>query len=552
MSSDTDSVEEAETNVKNEFSAESPMEDSLLSCLKSCRAEFVDDFTSVCSKSTRLPSLSWNWDEAEHRDSSYVSEGFRQHSDSVRSSFSSGGVRTVCRSTCLSFNPGESARPEYSSPQSPRYFLATHPVDVSGDELQTLLEGLDGNGPADEVASTRRNAANTNPGPQTTYNDSRETISPMDLAAGEYDYQGIPWPRFSISRSDYRNKRVREYSNYNNVNWTAKLEIERRMEISRLEKTNNNSFLFHECFKNVNPTIDHFQLRHLVWNTSPVTSFFVSNSTLYEYNKRNRSPRRIHAANPQQMACCHVNQTIAASGSFDSEVKITRLDNTDISISRKLSSQPNSITNHVNICGEARLVVANNDCYVSELAVDRSLDTIAKHGWNTAVNHVSSSPSGSILCLAGDKCDATLIDRRSMQFVCDIKGHLDYCFCSSWSDDNMFSTGSQDGTCRVWDMRKLDKPLACLGSLLGAVRSTRFSPNGRFLIFSEPADFVHIYDVETGLRDCQILDFFGNISGVDFSPDSSRLTVSLADTMFGCLIDFQVSTIPLNTNKRKT
>jgi hypothetical protein len=69
------------------------------------------------------------------------------------------------------------------------------------------------------------------------------------------------------------------------------------------------------------------------------------------------------------------------------------------------------------------------------------------------------------------------------------------------------------------------------------------------LALSEPADFVHIYDVETGFRECQVLDFFGNIAGIAFSPDSTKLSVSLADTMFGCLIDFQVGSLPLNTHR---
>jgi Tol biopolymer transport system component len=69
------------------------------------------------------------------------------------------------------------------------------------------------------------------------------------------------------------------------------------------------------------------------------------------------------------------------------------------------------------------------------------------------------------------------------------------------------------------------------------------------LAVSEPADFVHVYDVTGGLREVQLLDFFGNIGGIAFSPDGSRLTVALADTMFGCLVDFQTSHLPLNTYK---
>ena len=36
---------------------------------------------------------------------------------------------------------------------------------------------------------------------------------------------------------------------------------------------------------------------------------------------------------------------------------------------------------------------------------------------------------------------------------------------------------------------------------MGAVRSLRFSPDGRFLAMAEPADFVHIFDVNSGFRE---------------------------------------------------
>jgi len=61
--------------------------------------------------------------------------------------------------------------------------------------------------------------------------------------------------------------------------------------------------------------------------------------------------------------------------------------------------------------------------------------------------------------------------------------------------------GNQDTTSAVWDMRNLSSPLARLVGHMGAVRSLRFSPDGRFLAMAEPADFVHIFDVNSGFRE---------------------------------------------------
>lgn len=35
---------------------------------------------------------------------------------------------------------------------------------------------------------------------------------------------------------------------------------------------------------------------------------------------------------------------------------------------------------------------------------------------------------------------------------------------------------------------------------MGAVRSLRFSSDGRFLAMAEPADFVHVFDVKSGFH----------------------------------------------------
>lgn len=39
---------------------------------------------------------------------------------------------------------------------------------------------------------------------------------------------------------------------------------------------------------------------------------------------------------------------------------------------------------------------------------------------------------------------------------------------------------------------------------MGAIRSLRFSPDGRFLAMAEPADFVHIYDVQAGFSQVRL------------------------------------------------
>jgi len=296
---------------------------------------------------------SWDWDNNSHPIPSPRISRNRIRSDS-------GGIGG-CRSTSLSFVVGEKTVPHIhcTSPRdrrSPRFFISPEADDVFPDELEALMGNRE---------SSRTVFSNPNRVVQS--NTTKDTIVPIDLADGEYDYQGIPWSRFSISRPDYRTKRVREYSNYNNVNWNAQLELKRRFEISRIENVSNSYFNFHKTYKSINPTIDHFQLRHLLWSTSSTTSFYVSNSTLYSFNRKSKTSRRVHACNPQQMACCHVDHGLVVSGAFDSEIKVSVNSDDDgngewkLVLAKKISQLENSITNHVAIVSPSEIVIGNND-----------------------------------------------------------------------------------------------------------------------------------------------------------------------------------------------
>nr|VDD52729.1 unnamed protein product [Brassica oleracea] len=68
-----------------------------------------------------------------------------------------------------------------------------------------------------------------------------------------------------------------------------------------------------------------------------------------------------------------------------------------------------------------------------------------------------------------------------------LSGHVDYSFASAWHPDGTTSsTGNQD-------TRNLSQSLAVLKGNLGAIRSIRYTSNGKYMAMAEPADFVHVY-----------------------------------------------------------
>lgn len=73
---------------------------------------------------------------------------------------------------------------------------------------------------------------------------------------------------------------------------------------------------------------------------------------------------------------------------------------------------------------------------------------------------------------------------------------------------------------------------------MGAIRAVRFSSDGRFMAMAEPADFVHVFDTESGYVKGQEIDLFGEIAGISFSPDTEALFVGIADRTYGSLLEF--------------
>eukprot|EP00166_Cyanidium_caldarium_P003575 ctg_3474.g591 len=199
------------------------------------------------------------------------------------------------------------------------------------------------------------------------------------------------------------------------------------------------------------------------------------------------------------------------------------------------------------------------------------------------VNHTSVRPSttsssssfssrtdditaSTLLAVAGDETDVFLVPCNAPRDMQTLRGHRDYTFATAWHPNGLYlATGNQDCTCRVWDVRRLDRPLLArtLAARMGAVRSVHFSGDGRFLCAAEAADFVHLIDtvsapygagdhtrwpgdVEVGGVDGYahetVLDVFGEVAGVSFTPgDGERLFVGVTDRTYGCLLQLRRS-----------
>ncbi|ONK68353.1 uncharacterized protein A4U43_C05F10530 [Asparagus officinalis] len=370
------------------------------------------------------------------------------------------------------------------------------------------------------------------------------------------DIQGIPWDRLSITRDKYRQTRLEQYKNYENVPNSGEVSA----KVCKPSRKGGNYYEFWRNTRSVKSTILHFQLRNLVWATSKHDVYLMSHYSAIHWSALTCEKSKVldvsgHVApcekhpgsllegfSHTQVSTLAVKDKLLVAGGFQGELICKYLDRPGISFCCRTTYDDNAITNAVDIynssSGALHFMASNNDCGVRDFDVEKF--QISKHfRYPWPVNHSSLSPDGKNLVIVGDNPEGILVDAHTGKNIQDLHGHMDYSFASAWSPDGCtFATGNQDKTCRVWDIRNLSKSLAVLRGNLGAIRSIRYSSDGRFMAMAEPADFVHIFDVSSGYQQQQELDFFGEISGISFSPDTESLFVGVWDRTYGSLLQY--------------
>ncbi|KAL6204205.1 hypothetical protein ACLB2K_021473 [Fragaria x ananassa] len=221
-----------------------------------------------------------------------------------------------------------------------------------------------------------------------------------------------------------------------------------------------------------------------------------------------------------QVSSLAVKDKLLVVGGFQGELICKHLDRPGVSYCSRTTNDDSAITNAVEIydspSGAVHFTASNNDCGVRDFDMEKfQLSKHFRFPW--PVNHTSLSPNGKLLVIVGDNPDGMLVDSQTGKTVTSLSGHLDFSFASAWHPDGVtFATGNQDKTCRVWDVRNLSK-----------------SPSIR-----KPADFVHVYDVKSGYEKEQEIDFFGEISGISFSPDTESLFIGVWDRTYGSLLEY--------------
>ncbi|XP_034678944.1 uncharacterized WD repeat-containing protein C2A9.03-like isoform X3 [Vitis riparia] len=391
-------------------------------------------------------------------------------------------------------------------------------------------------------------------GPESENSKTADTSSAQ--ARRGKDIQGIPWDRLTITREKYRQTRVEQYKNYENIPRSG----DGSAKECKVTKKGGLFYEFKHNARSVKSTILHFQLRNLVWATSKHDVYLMSHFSVIHWSSLTCNMSEVlnvsgHVApcekhpgsllegfTQTQVSTLAVKDKLLVAGGFQGELICKYLDRPGVSFCSRITYDDNAITNAIEIyassSGAVHFIASSNDCGVRDFDMENF--QLSKHfHFPWPVNHTSLSPDGKLLIIVGDNPNGMLVDSKTGKTVMPLCGHLDYSFASAWNPDGVtFATGNQDKTCRIWDARYLSKSVAVLKGNLGAIRSIRYTSDGRFMAMAEPADFVHVYDVKNGYEKQQDIDFFGEVSGICFSPDTESLFIGVWDRTYGSLMEY--------------
>lgn len=382
--------------------------------------------------------------------------------------------------------------------------------------------------------------------------EDKKVITFRDTMDGQVDMQGIRWKSGMFARREYRHYRLNTYENYFNSSSGPFKGITSPVVHDRPDR----AFLKfvqmqteHKC------SLVHFQLRNLLSAVDRHSVYYTGLSAVKTYHPQAHTSEtimdlsKVATSYPFKISSLAATAEYCCVGGFFGEYALKHTagqyncGDAQAGINVGLvTTDVTGITNHIapqlTRSGTSRMTISSNDSCLRHMDVS-TLKVTNEIVMDHPLNCSAISTDRRLQVVVGDECAALLLDAESGEILKKIDGHTDYSFACAWSNDGYtFATGSQDLTTRIYDARgNMDIPLAVFKASIGAVRSLKFSDCGRLLAVAEPADFVHIHDIQD-LGKAQSIDFFGEISGIDFAGDDSFF-IGNADRTIGGIMEFE-------------
>jgi len=359
------------------------------------------------------------------------------------------------------------------------------------------------------------------------------------------DMQAIDWDSLNIRRDQYRQQRVEIYSKRNYENLRA--SHDQILKEVKHVRPDGDFYSFRYTKLSEKCSIVHFQLRNLLWAPNKNEVFYTYKNQVRSWCPQLRTSERVldlskdgSTIKASTMGC---KNDVLVVGGHSGEYALKRLDEPNATEQWGIiTSDASGITNHIDLVhdrnGAFQALISSNDNRARLMDINTlKMNRTFEFPW--PVNCSALSGDKRLLCAVGDDTDTIIADAQTGKVINRLHGHIDYSFACCWSpDDRYLATGNQDKTTRIYDIRNMSESLHVLRANIGAIRSLHFSNDGRHLAAAEPLDFVHIYDAIT-FEQSQVIDFFGEIAGVSFTPDNHSLFIANADERVGSIMEFE-------------
>nr|XP_025888034.1 uncharacterized WD repeat-containing protein C2A9.03-like [Solanum lycopersicum] len=378
-----------------------------------------------------------------------------------------------------------------------------------------------------------------------------EDVSAADVRSGAKDYQGIPW-YMRPTRELVRQRKLRYCRN--SRRYTQQSGETSDKEHKTIKKDCLYDFRWYA--RSIRPSFSDLRLRNMVWATSKHDVYLLSAFSAVHWSPLTCTKTEIldfsgHVVplekHPKSfpegftvtlVSTLAVKDNLLLAGGLQGELIVKYLDKPGVSLCARPTYD--AITTCIEInnssSGALQFIASYNDSGVREFDVETF--QLSNHfQFNLPVNHTSLSPDGNLLVIVGDDPEGMLVDSRSGVVVSSLSGHVDSSYASAWHPDGQtFATGNEDNTCRIWDIRNLSKSVTVLNDTFGPIMSIRYTSDGRYMAMAEYEDLVHIFDVKSGYVVEQEIDFFGEITGMSFSPDTESLFIGVS---YSGLLEFR-------------
>lgn len=204
--------------------------------------------------------------------------------------------------------------------------------------------------------------------------------------------------------------------------------------------------------------------------------------------------------------------------------------------------EPHDFINHVTLPKEGQSSFSSNEGSVQVLDYVHN-KMVMKQTYEFAINCHIRNPDGKLQVLVGDSATSLSTETESGKVLHELKGHSDYGVACAWSENGYHvATGNQDLTVKIWDTRMIRPGLALttIHQEANCVRSLKFSPlrSGKnVLAAAESADVVSVIDADSfGSR--QVIDFFGEVRGMDFDDKGEGFHIGVSDFIAGGILSF--------------